>query len=190
MIAIRKPMAGGAVADPVELLTRDLLGCHAKIRRFSEVARRLATAEATPVAEIAAAARALVDYFQRALPLHVADEDESLRPRLLLLRPTDRVVDLAVERMHDEHRPLEALVAAGVLRWQRLASAPELLPELRGDLVELARSLELGFSAHLAAEEAHIFPALERLVDDDVVAIRREMRLRRAAPSGAREHAQ
>src|SRR5262245_25640445 len=57
-----------------------LLECHERIRNFCALACRLA--EGPPSEQAREAAAQLVRYFTVALPLHVADEEESIRPRL------------------------------------------------------------------------------------------------------------
>jgi hypothetical protein len=139
-------------------------------------------------AELAAAAAALCDYFGRALPLHVLDEEESLRPRLLAL-PDDALVAAAVERMHAEHGPIERLVAEGLACWRPLALAPgtsarsqvtlDALEATRPALTDVARALADAFDGHLAGEERDVFPAIERLPGALLVTIRAEMKQRR-----------
>src|SRR5690349_2192994 len=101
MIQIRTATQSISLEDPAGLLLRDLLTCHGHIRSFSTVAVRLAGAPAEHVRQIEEAARRLVDYFGRALPLHVADEDQSLLPRLLRVQTETHVRD-AIERMTAE----------------------------------------------------------------------------------------
>jgi len=59
-----------------------LLGCHQRIRHFTQVAFRLAQNPNAPAPDRADAARSVLRYFQIALPLHEADENESIYPRL------------------------------------------------------------------------------------------------------------
>jgi iron-sulfur cluster repair protein YtfE (RIC family) len=183
MLTIRRTLANEATDNPAALLRRDLLACHERIRRFTEVAGRIARAIDPSPADVQEAARALVDYFGRALPLHVLDEEESLGPRLLALRSDDSRLAVAVSRMSSEHGPLEALVRLGVERWRRLVDIPLSLPPMQKELAEIAAQLELGFHEHLAGEETEIFPALVLLDEDSVVCIRREMRQRRVTPT-------
>jgi len=180
MIEIRRPRERTDLELPTELLRRDLMECHGHIRRFSALAVRLTTRPDVSPSEASEAARALLGYFERALPLHVADEDDSLRPRLLAL-PDDAVLAAAVTRMHDEHGPIEALLAEAIPAWRRLLGDPRLLGDHRDVLAAAARELEHTLAAHLAAEEAVVFPALTRLEDEAAVAIRREMRQRRVS---------
>ena len=59
-----------------------LLGCHARIRHFTAVAVKLAHALAATSDEIRQAAEVVHRYYSVSLPLHEADEDQTLRPRL------------------------------------------------------------------------------------------------------------
>jgi hypothetical protein len=188
MLAIRRPGRDVANEHPSSLLSRDLLACHGQIRRFSAMAGRLAGARDVTAEEVAAAAAALVDYFVRALPIHVLDEEASLRPRLLAL-PEDEILVCALEHMHAEHGPIEALLADALPRWRPLvpgsgcAGADTLaaLDAVRGDLHEIAAALTNAFTSHLAGEELHVFPALPRLGIEELVGIRAEMARRRRA---------
>jgi iron-sulfur cluster repair protein YtfE (RIC family) len=183
MLLIRPPSPGVSSEHPGGLLRRDLLACHGHIRRFSALALRLAEVRDVAAEELTGAARALVDYFGRALPLHVIDEEDSLRPRLLAL-PEDATLVRALECMHAEHGPIEVLVADALPRWRELLGAPsaaEVLEAQRGELRELAGSLDAAFTRHLDGEERLVFPALERLDIEDLVGIRAEMRRRRVS---------
>src|SRR5687768_5521196 len=69
--------------DLVELLGE----CHERIRGFVALARRAATLRHVPADQIARACADVERYFSEALPLHVADEEESIAPRLRGLSP-------------------------------------------------------------------------------------------------------
>jgi hypothetical protein len=154
-----------------------LLACHGRIRSFTELAARLAGPEAADDAAIADAAARVHRYHAVALPLHQADEEESIEPRLLRAAPETSPL---LEQMRHGHVEIEALVGGLLPRWKRIASTPS----LRGEL-ETGRDvqrLQLLWGAHLALEEERIFPALSRLAADDLAAILGEMRARRATP--------
>lgn len=166
-------------ADVVELLG----DCHARIRYFASLAVRLSDGEACPVNACEASAR-ILRYFTESYPLHVADEDESVLPRLLARAPETAPL---IERMELEHRRLDAKI-------------PELLEVCvaleRGEAKEccaaLAKLRSLGeamhtlLEAHMENEETLIFPLLrEHLTPEDVDAIRAEFRARREAAAPA-----
>lgn len=61
----------------------DLLGeCHERIRRFVAMARQAGSRQGVPADQIAQACIHVERYFTQALPLHVADEEQSIEPRL------------------------------------------------------------------------------------------------------------
>lgn len=160
-----------------------LLECHARIRTFSAMARALAAAARTPTrpsaAELAETAGAVRRYFAEALPLHAADEDESITPRLRACAPGEEVL-AALDRMsreHGEHRPyLERLVPW----WAAVAADPAALSsdaEARcSDTETLMREIE----SHLELEERVIIPAMRAHFTAELEEeLTREMRARR-----------
>ena len=101
----------GGPAGGDETLVEVLMACHARIRRFTALAITLA-APATasrPAAEIADGADAVRRYLAVALPLHIADEDASITPRLLAHDPA---LGPALDRMHAEHEAHAPLLTA------------------------------------------------------------------------------
>lgn len=159
-------------SDDVAGLLRD---CHDRIRRFTALAGRLADAEAPP-AERAEAATRVLRYFEEALPLHAADEDRAIHPRVLAARP-----DLAavLDDMTREHGPIDEAIAVGLPVWRAVAEDPSRAAALAVALAEVARNLDRLFAPHLAAEEATIFPAVAALPAGIQAEIRAEMRARR-----------
>jgi len=169
-LGVRPPPAGA-----LELL----LECHQRIRAFIALARRLAAARDLPAGEVAEAAGGVRRYFAEALPLHAADEEETMAPRLL---GRDPALDGALSVMRREHVDHARRVARVVSLCADLAIAPERLPALAGSLAEAAEHLERHFAAHLALEEETIFPALKRALDPATDArMVAEMRARRVA---------
>lgn len=164
-----------APEDVVDLL----LDCHTRIRSFSRLAQRIAEAEGVPDEEVAEAAARVRRYFSVALPFHVADEEESILPRLL---GKDAAVDAALRRMEDEHEghvePLRRVVAI----CSTLATHPGELAAHRGELARVADELVREFDAHLESEEAVVFPAIRaHLAPEERAAIFDEVRQRRRA---------
>src|SRR5690606_36498562 len=84
-----------------------LLECHERIRRFSTMALEVGRRRHLPAAEVLEAARRRERYVRVALPLHVADEEVSVEPRLDGL---DAAVDAALETMEEQHRAHEPLL--------------------------------------------------------------------------------
>jgi len=153
---------------------RDMLvDCHARIRKFCALAKRLA--QGGPTEQIADAAAQLRRYFGVALPLHIRDEDESIRPRLERLG--DRTLSEALDAMTHEHVAADIALAELLEQWDAIAREPS---DARcfatyKPTVWLDRHL----LAHLHDEEARIFPVLDRLLPAHWDAIVAEMKARR-----------
>jgi hemerythrin-like domain-containing protein len=156
-----------------------LLECHARIRRFIALARKLADNADAPSAEVAEAAGQICRYFSEALPLHAADEEQSIVPRL---RGLDVNLDVTLDRMtreHGEHaEPLSVLLDL----CGRLQSSPTELPRLASGLRATSVGLEQHFQQHLAHEEAHVFVEIrQRLTAETMAQMVQELRNRRQA---------
>ncbi len=176
MLTAIKPLQ--AAADKTETAAEMLLGCHQRIRYFTAVSARLADADPRVTAEIAEAAEAVHRYFTVALPLHEADENESLHPRL---SGAGAPVAIASEEMVRQHAGIDALVAELVPIWDSLRQTPERLSEMAEGLRERSRRLQQLWEEHLSLEEQTVFPAMERCLSPaELDAIRNEMKLRRA----------
>jgi hypothetical protein len=161
-----------------------LLGCHQRIRHFTGMAVCLADNPAAPAAEVCAAAEAIVGYFTIALPLHEADEDESILTRLRHAVPAGDIVAKSAETMVNQHRAIDELLQTILPLWQTVESRPVELIELAPELKRLTNRLRLHLAAHLAMEEDVIFPALEKLLSaGERQAIEVEMHTRRIAKS-------
>lgn len=151
--------------DPLELL----LACHERIRRFSGLALKLARAKGAPEHEVRDVALAVRRYFDEALPLHVADEEESLAPRL---RARSEHLAATLERLAEDHREHQHDLALLVMLCAELADDPTRLDERRTQLEDLAQRLASEFERHLAFEERELFPALTELFSSEA---RREL---------------
>lgn len=180
LIDIRRAPFGPAKDEIDDLL----LACHRRIRRFSGLALRLGEpgpggdGDNTARAEAAAAVQ---HYFDVALPLHAADEDESLRPRLLAAG-VSAPVERALAVMEAEHRQIDLLLTAAIPLWRELAQAPERHGVLRPALLRIAQPLDQLFLQHLQAEENIIFPILHQVLDAEALGqIRHELRQRRGS---------
>lgn len=163
-----------ARGDVVDLL----LDCHGRIRSFSALAVRLAEVEGASDEEVREAAFRVRRYFMVAFPRHVADEEDSVLPRLL---GKDPAVDEALHAMAREHAEHEAPLASLLTACATLSERPEALPELRESLARDASHLQCAFEEHLRAEEAVVLPAMrEHLSKEELEQILRELRGRRA----------
>jgi hemerythrin-like domain-containing protein len=161
-------------SDIVELL----VACHERIRFFIDLALRLGhTTDASPEDVREAAAR-VVRYFSESLPLHIADEEESILPRLVGREP---MLDRTLETMCDEHDTHEPEVERLLEICRTLQNVPDQLPEVREDLLHIASRLAGDFKTHLAQEEAVVLPAIRTLLSDqDRQAMLQELRARRS----------
>src|SRR5579871_5066055 len=90
--------------DAVDLLT----GCHNRIRHFTGVAVKLAHALDAPREEIAQAAAGVHRYYTVSLPLHEADEEQTLRPRLDTIG--NEKLHHALAAMSDQHLAIDDLL--------------------------------------------------------------------------------
>jgi hypothetical protein len=118
--------------------------------------------------EVAEAATRVHRYFAISLPLHLRDEEESIKPRL--------TAGPALELMSQQHVDHERMLAPLLAHWAALAADPR--RERRAfapELAALARDLE----AHLQLEERDVFPSIEALPPDAQAAIVTEMEGRR-----------
>ncbi|HEY7954570.1 MAG TPA: hemerythrin domain-containing protein [Polyangia bacterium] len=158
-------------------LTSSLLDCHERIRRFSKLAVRLAQAEAgDPAEQIAEAAAGVRRYFTVALPLHSADEERSIEPRLVVVRPE---LGETFAKMAREHRQLEALIEELEPSWRRLIDEPARHAEEAARLLGPSERLEALFAIHLVPEETVVFPALASLAPEERALALGELRARR-----------
>lgn len=162
-------------------LASALLDCHAKIRFFNGQASRLwMHAEDLPVAEAAEAASGIARYFAEALPLHEADEEESIRP---LLAGRSAMVDTALSEMNRQHGALHDPVSRLISQCREISADPSRVADeaVTADLSETLKVLAPLWERHLELEEGVIFPALEAfLAPHEREAIHREIRLRRS----------
>lgn len=133
-----------------------LLECHQRIRDFCSLARRL-TDPGIPDDVTAEAARRVHRYFTEALPLHAADEDETLEPRL---RGRSGELDAALDRMSREHQAHQPLVARLCELTRVLAAAPAELANVGTELSSVALRLEEQLLDHIEHEERTIIPAI------------------------------
>lgn len=158
-----------------------LLDCHARIRRFSELARTLAHARDASLAQVEGAARGVRRYFEEALPLHAEDEEETVLPRLL---GRDPFVDAALHRMREEHAAHTPWLVRLIDACRDLESSGEGLGATRDELRCVTESLVPALEVHLEQEERIVFPAIAELIAHHPTAegeMLTELRARRTA---------
>ncbi|HYG99002.1 MAG TPA: hemerythrin domain-containing protein [Terriglobales bacterium] len=179
LTGIRTPNAdpAGKEETPLELL----LGCHQRIRHFTAIARRMAENPTASLDEISEAAAAVYRYFHVALPLHEADENISLDPRLHDVAE----VSQASEEMVRQHTEINRVLKQLLPLWDALCREPEKLPRFASRIMHLVSELERLWDAHLCLEEEQVFPAIQRLPREEVAAILSEMKERRRSETRA-----
>lgn len=155
-----------------------LLGCHQRIRHFTEVAVRLASTPEASEQERVDAAQAVLRYYTIALPLHEADENDSIYPRLHKRLPAGALAE-ANENMIAQHRTIDALVARLVPLWREIAAHPARQKEFES-LLDNTEELQNTWRSHLQLEEEQVVPAMRQyLAASELEVVRREMRARR-----------
>jgi iron-sulfur cluster repair protein YtfE (RIC family) len=162
-----------------------LVGCHQRIRHFTGVAVKLAHAQGAAPEEIAQAAAGVHRYYSVSLPLHEADEDQTLQPRLRAV--ADEQVRHALLAMGDQHQAIDELIERLLPLLVLVTNNPDTLPEVGGEMCSITKALEEIFRAHLQMEEEIIFPAIRQALPESTRAdILREMQERRKQGSGTR----
>jgi len=153
-----------------------LVTCHARLRHFSELALALATRKDLENAQIVDASHRLLRYFRVALPLHEADEEQSLKPALVALATPEQRD--AMEAMCDQHGLLHDVLAELFPKWETMEAEPG---KIDGAVTApQARRLAAVLDVHLALEESTIFPMTKHLLDAERKRLFGEMRGRRS----------
>ncbi len=171
-----KPLTSAATQpeDAVDLLT----GCHQRIRHFTGVAVKLAHAQGAAPEEVGQSAASVHRYYSVSLPLHEADEEQSLRPRLQ--KVANEEVSHALLAMADQHLAIDELLERLLPLLVMVKNNPDTLHLAGGEMCSITGALEEVFRAHLQMEEEVIFPAIRNVLTEDAqAAMLVEMRERR-----------
>jgi iron-sulfur cluster repair protein YtfE (RIC family) len=156
-----------------------LLACHGRIRSFIDLAVAIGERTDASPESIADGSARVHRYFSVALPLHVADEEEGVLPRL---EGRSTELDAALERMCEEHHLHQSWIRQLIAGTASLSSDPG-DARARAELAVTAAQLRVGFEPHLEQEERVIFPAIRSLLPiAEQHAIVRELRARRQPP--------
>lgn len=169
-------------SNPTGLLS----DCHRRIEMFLRVLDRIARIIDRPLTTgDRSSLETALRYFREAAPLHTADEEESLFPRLRQMLHAD--VESAIERLtplEDDHRRAANLHARVEDLGQRSLKAGKLSSaegEVFGRTVAGLISI---YTGHISLEDKLIFPLAARLLSDaDKAAIAGEMATRRKVGS-------
>ncbi len=160
--------------DAVDLLT----GCHDRIRHFTGVAVKLAHAQGAAPDEIVQAAAGVHRYYSVSLPLHEADEEETLRPRMEAM-PDDKVRP-ALLAMSDQHMAIDELLERLLPLLVMVRNNPDAIAAAGAEMCAITKALDEMFRAHLQMEEEVIFPAIRGGLGETTQAeMLREMQARR-----------
>lgn len=117
-------------------------------------------------------------YLSVSLPLHEADEEETLRPRLDAVAG-DRVRH-ALVAMHDQHQAVDELIERLLPLLLLVERNPATIHEAGGEMCSITKALQEIFDAHLKLEEDAIFPAIrDSLPESERLAMLKEMQQRR-----------
>ena len=171
--------AGGpspGLDQPFEMLS----ACHERVERTLDVLERLRRHVAThgPDTQAAQAARDVLRYFDLAAPQHHLDEERHVLPALRA--SGDAQLQALAERLHDDHRRMEAAWAAA--RTILSAIVEGRLDRLQHDDRTVLAGFANLYSGHIAAEEGTAFPEAARRLDDTAVrTMGADMRTRRGA---------
>lgn len=156
-----------------ETLVGLLLECHERIRRFSRLAVELSRRADLPAGEVGDACARCERYFSEALPLHVADEEDSLLPRL-----RGHAVDAALATMHAQHEAHHPVLVELLTALRQLREAPSSAP-CRARLGAVAQRAVTDFEQHLTLEEQVLFPVVAALPAEAQAQVVAELRARR-----------
>lgn len=164
--------------DPIGLLG----DCHRRIERF--LGALVALAEQSDGGALDEESRSAFDtalrYFREAAPRHVADEEESLFPRLHASADPD--ANAALVRLERDHKSIQAWHAELHELGARLLAGGGLEQRELARFRELVEQLENAYAPHIALEDDEIFPSARRLLSaDQLRAVGREMAVRRGA---------
>jgi hemerythrin-like domain-containing protein len=152
-----------------------LLEAHVEARQVVTLASALASKSAT--ADSRETAQHVSDFLEWLLPLHCADEERSLVPRLA---GKHAALDRSLDALRRQHLSLEAPLTRLRLLCCMVARDVSRLHVLRFELAAAAEDLRTRLDEHLAFEEAAVFPALKRvLFVDELEGIAAEMLERR-----------
>jgi pyridoxamine 5'-phosphate oxidase len=166
------PLASALLDDPVAFLSAE----HARQMALLGHLERLARSPAARGARQMAAA--LLRWLTEEWPLHIADEEQSLHPRL---RPHDTAGALA--RLAAEHGRESALAAETTASLRQIVAGGEAGPAMLASAAAFARL----HRQHIAFEEASVTPLARRVLTPEAMrGLADEMAMRRGL--AAAEH--
>lgn len=140
---------------------------------------KLAHAQSAAPDDIRRAAAGVHRYYSVSLPLHEADEEETLRSRLEAI--PDEKVRHALVAMSDQHMAIDELLERLLPLLVMVRNNPDALTAAGAEMCAITRALDEIFRAHLQMEEGVIFPAIRSALAEATQAeVLREMQARRS----------
>ncbi len=170
------PQAG--FDEPIELL----MDCHRRVEHFLDTLIRVAEKAPCPLPdEYRRALTTARHYFDQAAPRHTEDEEDSLFPRLRAMDdPEAKKVLARLKALEADHRTARVdheRVDQVTDRWLEGGTIDE---DSRRELIEVLHRLRRLYTEHIRLEDEEVFPAAQRLLDEQQLqAIGDEMARRR-----------
>lgn len=157
-----------------------LHACHERVQRSLDLLARLLShlEHHGHDAPARSAAKDVLRYFDLAAPLHHADEEQHVFPRLLI--QADAEQRRSVQRLLDEHRQMEAIWAA-LRPWLVQCATEGSTPPVTAEVRQNVQAFTALYAGHLTCEERWAFAqAREGLSDEALAAMGRSMQTRRS----------
>lgn len=162
--------------DPIGMLT----DCHRRIERFLDILCNIGehARDRRLMQEETSAVQASLKYFREGGVRHIADEEESLFPRLRSAAAAQ--AQHAIEHLEGEHREADQLHATVDRLYTDWIRAGELNAPDRETLLAGTRRLRELYAEHIRAEEQTVFPVAAQVLDAQAIAaMGEEFRVRR-----------
>jgi hemerythrin-like domain-containing protein len=164
--------------EPLGLLT----DCHRRIERFLTLLMNISAGfkGAALSADAARQFAAALDYFATAAPLHTADEEDSLFPRLRQAAAAEPRIARLVERLGRDHGEVAGRHAAVDVLGRRWLSQGTLEEAAVAELIAHLEILKAMYDEHIGLEDRELFQAAARLLSSSTLSeIAQEMSGRR-----------
>jgi len=160
--------------EPIDYLFADHYRQRIVCKHLDQIAFDPGTDQVAKLAEV------VLDYLERDLPLHIADEEQDLFPRLRARCGSEDRIEGILTQLSEEHARCQELglhLSAGL---RRLAEGHSSTQE--DAFLEVASTFAETQRRHFALEERSVLPlARERLSPSDLAELGRSMAARRGA---------
>ena len=171
---------GADFREPLQLM----VDCHARIERFAAALLLVLQQEAGGMLLQAgnhALAEKALRYFRSASPLHTADEEESLFPRIRKIEtPEGKRASALLDALESEHIEVEALLMPCLDACEEWLASYKMCAEHHARLVATLKKIAHAYHEHIRVENEVLFPlCAELLSDEDLWDIGTELAVRR-----------